>query len=96
MSGVLTPERPDESGKGKGNPYQPPTVTEGDAPPVSQLEIDMIASLEDIKKYWKGNNQLEGVGRPTKKRPATPVNEEWKQDLNRREELYLGALPPCP
>jgi hypothetical protein len=113
MSSTLTPERPDDSGKGKSNPYQPPTVTEGDAPAVSQLEIDMIASAEDSRQFYKNNGWLGGScgriakrpdskgskgeeSKPAKRRPVVLLNEDWKLDLNRREERYLGGLqPPC-
>jgi hypothetical protein len=110
MSNVVSPERPDESGKGKGNPYQPPIVVEADAPAASQLEIDMVATAEDNRQFYAKNGWLKAdsgraakpidkgtkvkKNKPAVRRPTVMVNEAWKQDLNAREEKHMGALQP--
>jgi len=52
----------------------------------------MHARLDDINAFYK-NGWLEMTGRQNKS-AKKPVNEEWKNDLYRREEQYLSSLSP--
>ena len=84
MSAVLEcPEPPTPS-----NQTQP----ESGGPIVTELEVFMHARLDDINAFYK-NGWLEMTGRQSKS-AKKPVNEEWKDDLYRREEQYLGSLSP--
>ena len=102
MSSILTPEPPDEKPQEfQGKPDQCPAsnpwmanieaqIVSVDAPVVTQLEMDMIASHADITEFYKNNSWLRGVGKSDPNR-ILPVKEEWKQDLNCREAEHLAA-----